>query len=114
MKLRKKPSQVIGHLHPILNVFVDYYNPGKLKSFFSGGGDNSTSTSEEEEPQAILSEGAAQPESTGDTADEVETPAAKVKKAVTPKENTVKLQIKTHFTTIAPMTVEQKRDARSR
>jgi hypoxia up-regulated 1 len=90
--------------------------PGKLKGFFGGG---STSEAQVETPEnsppresdSSSSSAAASPSGASNSTPEKEKDE---KKKVTPKDNTISLNTTVVFPTIPPMTVDHKKNARSR
>ena len=83
---------------------------GKLKGFFggsSGSPDTATESAEHTPPRDT--------ETTSSSSSSAESPSPSVvEKKPALVENTISLNVSTGFTTIAPMTVEEKRAARSR
>ncbi|KAJ7057924.1 Hsp70 protein-domain-containing protein [Mycena amicta] len=84
---------------------------GKLKGFFGGGGSSSEAeeTTEDNRPRASESDTSASGTTSANSSE-----ATAEKKKVVPKDNTITLNTTVVFPTIPPMTVDQKKTARSR
>lgn len=93
---------------------------GKLKGLFGGGSSASeeATSSSENTPPRETEDASSSESSTSSSSSVVPSPsasdAAAEKKKVVSKEDTIKLKVVTTFPTIAPMTVDEKKQARSR
>jgi hypoxia up-regulated 1 len=92
---------------------------GKLKDFFgaapSTAADGEAQSAENIPPRDTESSSSAPSSSASSTSSSAEaSTSAKAKKKITLEDQTIKLEITNEFTTIPPMTVEQKKEARSR
>lgn len=90
---------------------------GKLKGFFGSGSnseDQAPIKADDDSTSADTPDMESAPSSSGDAPpSETAAPVAESKKAIQ-RENTIPLPVDIRFTTILPMTVEEKKKARSR